>query len=676
MKIVLTGNPNCGKTTLFNALTGARQHIGNWPGVTVEKKEGTLKIKDDDVKVVDLPGIYSMSPYSIEEIIARNYILDENPDVIVNIVDASNIERNLYLTMQLLELNKPVIVALNMMDVAQKRGYKIDEKKLSKALGVPVIPIVATKKTGLDDLKETLYNHMQGKTVINKANIVYSKNIENEINNTIKKLETHNASLSNKYNSRWIAIKVLENDEKVMEALKEQKIDEVSAASDVVIEENDFDSMLAEERYVIINKILSKSVSRPKLEQLTTSDKIDKVLTNRILGIPIFAGLMFLVFYVTFNIGNIFLDKIDIFFNETISGAVRAVLEDLNVAGWLQSLIVDGVIGGVGGVLTFLPNIALLFFFISILESSGYMARVAFIMDKFMRKIGLSGKAFLPMVMGFGCNVPAIMSTRTLENEKDRLLAILINPFMSCGARLPVYVLFTSVFFKENESIVIFSLYILGIIIAILVGLIFKKTLFKGESAPFVMELPPYRIPSVKGVLLNVWEKAKGYIVKAGTVIFAASIIIWFILGYNFSGATEITNSIGASIGKFIAPIFKPLGFGSWQATLSLITGISAKEIVISNMAIVYGLGEGVAEAAIEGNAGVLAVTLKEAFNQVAAYAFMVFVLLYTPCIAVIGTIKKETNSWKWTAFSVIYQFLVAWVVALLVYQVGSLIFL
>ncbi|WDV46892.1 ferrous iron transport protein B [Clostridiaceae bacterium M8S5] len=673
MKIVLTGNPNSGKTTLFNALTGARQHIGNWPGVTVEKKEGTLNIKGDSIKVVDLPGIYSMSPYSIEEVITRNYILDENPDIIVNIVDASNIERNLYLTMQLLELGKPVLVALNMMDVAEKRGYKIDINKLSKELGTKVVPIVATKKTGLDQLKEIIYNHNKNDKIA-KSDLVYSRNIEDEINAMIEKLRDRRVELINRYEDRWVAIKVLENDEEILKRLQDKKMDEVSATSDVD-EEDDFESSIAEERYNVINKILSKSVKRPKTQKLTASDKIDKVLTNRIFGLPIFAGLMFLVFYVTFNIGNIYLDKIDVFFGETLSGAVGTALENMSVAGWLQSLIVDGVIGGVGGVLTFLPNIALLFLFISLLEASGYMARVAFIMDRFMRKIGLNGKAFLPMLMGFGCNVPAIMGTRTLENEKDRLSAILINPFMSCGARLPVYTLFASVFFRGYEAYVIFSLYVLGMLIAILMGLIFKKTLFKGESMPFVMELPPYRIPTIKDTLLNVWEKCKGYIIKAGTVIFAASIVIWFILGYNFSGAAEITDSIGASIGRFAAPIFKPLGFGNWQAALSLITGISAKEIVISNMAIIYGLGEQVAEAAVEGDAGVFAVTLKETFSQVASYAFMVFVLLYTPCLAVIGTIKKETNSWKWTAFSVVYQFLVAWIVAMIVYQVGCLIF-
>lgn len=376
----------------------------------------------------------------------------------------------------------------------------------------------------------------------------------------------------------------------------------------------------------------------------------------------------------TFNIGNIFLDIIDVFFSETVAGWVSSALETVGAAEWLKSLIVDGIIGGVGGVLTFLPNIIILFIFISILEDSGYIARVAFIMDRAMRKIGLNGKTFIPMLMGFGCNVPAIMGIRTLDNEKERIAAILINPFMSCGARLPVYVLFASVFFAGHEDLVMFSLYVLGILIAIIVGLIFKKTLFKGEGAPFVMELPPYRIPTLKGILIHVWERVKGYLVKAGTVIFAASIVLWFLLGYNFSGPVEITERIGASIGKAIAPVFTPLEFGNWRAALSLVTGLVAKEVVISNMAIIYGLGESVAEAVLEGDITGFVSTLSSTFNQLTAYTFMVFVLLYTSCIATIGVIKRETNSWKWTAFSMIYQSIVAWVVAMLVFQVGSLL--
>lgn len=674
INIALAGNPNSGKTTLFNALTGAKQYVGNWPGVTVEKKEGKFKYKDkEEVLVTDLPGTYSLSPYSMEEVIARNYVVDNQPDVVVNIVDASNIERNLYLTIQLIELGRPVAIALNMMDLAERKGYQIDIDKLSKLLGVPVVPITASKKKGIENIADTVINLAKKKIEYNPAAIKYENNIE-------KKIQVISDSLKDnpkieRYNLRWLALKVIEEDEAVFKLLDKNLFEEASALEEADAETDyDYESIIADTRYKLITEVIGKSVKKPKTEKLTTSDKIDKVLTNKWLGIPIFGIMMYIVFYLTFNIGNQFLDMIDVFFSETVSGWAASGLEAIRVAAWLQSLVVDGIIGGVGGVLTFLPNIIILFIFISILEDSGYMARVAFIMDRAMRKIGLNGKAFIPMLMGFGCNVPAIMGTRTLENEKDRLAAILINPFMSCGARLPVYVLFASAFFAGHESVVVFSLYALGILVAIIVGLIFKKTLFKGEGAPFVMEFPPYRIPTLKSTFIHVWDRVKGYLTKAGTIIFAASVILWFILGYNFSGSVEITESIGAGIGRAIAPIFAPLGFGNWQASLSLLTGLAAKEVVISNMAIIYGLGDAVAEAVLEGELRAFGPLLSSTFNQLSAYAFMVFVLLYTPCVAVIGVIKRETNSWKWTAFSVFYQFGVAWVVAMLVFQVGRFI--
>lgn len=670
-RIALVGNPNSGKTTLFNALTGSRQYVGNWPGVTVEKKEGRLKYNNEEVTIVDLPGIYSLSPYSLEEIIARNYIVEEEPDVVVNIVDASNIERNLYLSLQLIELGKPVIIALNMMDMAEKMEIKIKVKELSKLLGVPIVPIIANKKKGINELLDATLKVAKGEIKYKVCIVDYGKDIEEKILETVEELKEN--PISKKYNLRWLAIKVIEEDEKVLKMLGIESKKE-SCETDEVLLFDDYESIIADKRYQFISKIVSKTVKKPKDEKITTSDKIDKILTNKWLGIPIFIAMMYMVFYMTFNIGNIFLDMIDAFFSETVSGWASNALEAVGAAEWLKSLIVDGIIGGVGGVLTFLPNIIILFIFISILEDSGYMARVAFIMDRAMRKIGLNGKAFIPMLMGFGCNVPAIMGTRTLDNEKERIASILINPFMSCGARLPVYILFASVFFTGNEGLVVFSLYILGILVAIIVGLIFKKTLFKGEGAPFVMELPPYRIPTLKGIFIHVWERVKGYLMKAGTIIFAASIILWFLLGYNFSGPADITESIGASVGKAIAPIFIPLGFGNWRAALSLVTGLLAKEVVISNMAIIYGLGETVAEAALEGDITGFASTLFNTFNQLTAYAFMVFVLLYTPCVATIGVIKRETNSWKWTFFSMAYQFVVAWVVAMLVFQIGSLL--
>ncbi|MCT4619431.1 MAG: ferrous iron transport protein B [Marinisporobacter sp.] len=671
--IALAGNPNSGKTTLFNALTGARHSVGNWPGVTVEKKEGKLKHKNNEIITVDLPGTYSLSPYSLEEKIARNYIVDESPDVVVNIVDASNIERNLYLSMQLIELGKPVVIALNMLDVAQRRGYKIDHEKISKLLGVPVVPIIATQKKGIEKLLDTALNVAYGNIKYHLNEVNYGKDLEKKIEETIEMLKGH-VDIS-KFNLRWLALKVIEEDEEVLNELRlkpQASTDEIAVTDEISLED-DYESIIADRRYTYISNIISKTVKKPKDEGLTTSDKIDKVLTNKWLGLPIFAGLMYIVFWFTFNIGNIFLDLIDGWFGtlgETVGTSIEGV-----VAPWLQSLIVDGVIGGVGGVLTFVPNIVFLFIAISILEDSGYMARVAFIMDRAMRKIGLSGKAFIPMLMGFGCSVPAVMGTRTLENENDRLASILVVPFMSCGARAPIYILFAGVFFPGNESIVTFSLYVLGIIVAIICALIFKKTLFKGEQTPFVMELPPYKFPTFGSTGIAVWEKAKGYILRAGTIIFAASVLIWFILGFNFSGQVEMVDSIGAGIGKVAAPIFKPLGFGSWQAALSLITGLMAKEVVVSSMAVIYGLGEAVGEAAMEGDVLGFAGALKTAgFTSLSALSFMVFSLLYIPCLAVIGVIKRETNSWKWTGFSVGYTFVVAWVVSFLVYQVGGLL--
>jgi len=662
--IALAGNPNCGKTTLFNGLTGSKQYVGNWPGVTVEKKEGRLKDKNNDILVVDLPGTYSLSPYSMDEMIARNYIVEDAPDVVVNIVDASNIERNLYLSTQLMELGRPVVIALNMMDVAESRGYNIDVEKLSKLLGIPVVPIIASKKQGLDKLVDVVVK-VTKKEIAYKAKYAdYGEKIETKIKWYIKSFEGN--PLLDKYSPRWLAIKVIEEDKTVKKLLNMENED-VAAAAERMSLEDDLESFIADKRYQFITDIISKSLKKPK-DILTLSDKIDKVLTNKWLGLPIFALIMYGVFYFTFDlVGNRLLDMIDVFFAETLAGWVSNILETIGVSEWLQSLLVDGIIGGVGGVLVFLPNIACLFLAISILEDSGYMARVAFIMDRAMRKIGLSGKAFIPMILGFGCNAPAIMGTRTLEDQNDRLTAILINPFMSCSARLPVYTLFAAAFFPNNEKTVVFSLYLLGVFIAIFIGLIFKNTLFKGDSTPFVMELPPYRIPTFKGLTIHVWDRVKGFLMKAGTLIFGACMVLWFILGFNFSGPVELTESIGAGIGKVFAPIFAPLGFGNWQAALSLITGILAKEVVVSNMSIIYGIAE---EASSQAFAQALAGT----FNQLTAYAFMVFVLLYTPCVATIAVIKRETNSWKWTGFSVAYQFGVAWFVAMLVYQIGSLL--
>lgn len=615
--IALAGNPNSGKTTLFNSLTGSRQYVGNWPGVTVEKKEGKVKQDGKNIVIVDLPGTYSLSPYSMEEIIAKDFVVNEKPDVVVNIVDASNIERNLFLSIQLLELGRPTVIALNMMDVAKSRGYEIDIAKLSKELSVPIIPIVASKGQGVKEL-------------ISAAIVASTSNFE--LSSGIKSL-------------------LEKNKEHEKESANLELADEIK--TDLT--------------YEYIEGVIKKSVKRPTESKATLSDKVDYFLTHKYLGIPIFALIMFFTFYFTFDlVGNVFNEAIDGFIAESLSPAVEAGLIAIGGQEWLISLVVDGIIAGVGGVIIFIPNVACLFFMISLMEDTGYMARVAFIMDRSMRNIGLNGKAFIPMVLGLGCNVPAIMSTRTLESEKDRLTAILINPFVSCSARLPVYTLFAAAFFPRNEKYVVFSLYLLGIMIAILVGLIFKKTLFKADETPFIMELPPYRFPSLKNLALHIWDRVKGFLIRAGTLIFGASVVLWFVLGFNMSGPAEINESFGAGIGKIIAPLFTPLGFGNWEAALSLLTGVVAKEVVISNMAIIYGIGEA---------AGDFATALSGTFSLVSAYAFMVFVLLYTPCIAVIGVVKRETNSYKWTIFSGAYQLFVAWFVAMIVYQIGSLFF-
>lgn len=661
IRVALAGNPNSGKTTLFNALTGARHKVGNWSGVTVEKKEGLIKHNGESIAIVDLPGTYSLSPYSIEEKIARNYIVEESPDVVVNIVDASNLERNLYLSLQLMELGKPVVMALNMMDVANSLGYEINVEKLSKTLGIPIVPMSAAKKQGLKELIDAISQVSKNPKLSSPIQVDYGEALESKILDTMNNL-TSQESLS-KYNPRWLALKILEEDPEIMESTGIAPVID----SSLMLEE-EVELMVADKRYSFIASLIGNSMKKPTSSVLSISDKIDLILTNKYLGLPIFALLMFGVFYFTFDlVGNQLNGMIDEFINGAVAPAVSAGLENAKVSPWLQSLIVDGIIGGVGGVLTFLPNIACLFLAISIMEDSGYMARVAFIMDRAMKKVGLSGKAFIPMILGFGCNVPAIMGTRTLENENDRLTSILVNPFMSCSARLPVYILFAGAFFPGNEKFIVYSLYILGIFVAILMALIFKTFLFKSEVVPFIMELPPYRLPSFTTTLANVWERVKGFLIKAGTLIFGVSVVLWFILGYNFSGPAEITESIGASLGNVFAPIFAPLGFGTWQAALSLLTGILAKEVVVSNMSIIYGLTDGA-------SAQSFFTALNGSFTQLTAYAFMVFVLLYTPCAAAIGAVKRETNSWKWTIFSVVYQFAVAWFFAFLVFQIGKLL--
>ncbi len=651
-KIALVGNPNSGKTTLFNSLTGSNHYVGNWAGVTVEKKVGRVSFDNHLLEIVDLPGIYSLSPFSLEEKVSRNYLLEDEADLVLNIVDSSYLERNLYLTLQLIEMGKPVVLALNMMDEAAKKNIKIDVEKLSQNLGIPVIPISALKKQGVSELLASVVEMHHHKNDYVAKKIEYNEQIETFATKT-------EALISEAFSGskRWAALKIFEKDEDVAEL--------VGLSVDSAPENGEM--ILSDMRYEKISEIIAESVDNTAIKKDRLTDLFDKILLNKLIGLPVFGLIMWTMFYLTFNVGGVFADLIDVFFSQMLSPFLATSLESVGVASWMQSLIVDGIVGGVGGILTFVPNIAILFAIISILEDSGYMARVAYLMDFWMSKVGLNGKSFIPMILGFGCNVPAIMSTRTVENENDRLITILVNPFMSCSARFPVYVLFAGAFFPGQETLVTFSLYLLGILMALISAFIFRRTLFKGEDTLFLMEFPPFRIPSLKSLFIHVWERVQGYLMKAGTIILGASIILWLILNFNQTGMVPVTESFGASFGGFMAPIFAPLGFGTWQAALSLITGIVAKEIVVANMFIVYGLSD-VASATD------FAFTMGKSFNQLTAYAFMVFVLLYTPCVGVIGVIKRETNSWKWTFFSVIYQFGVAWVVAFIVYRVGLLL--
>lgn len=675
-RFALVGNPNCGKTTLFNEITGSTQYVGNWPGVTIEKKEGKARKFTEDIRIIDLPGIYSLSPYSMEEIVARDYIMDEKPDVVINIVDATNIERNLYLTTQLLELGIPVVVALNMMDAVEAKGDQIQVAGIEKLLGVPVIPTSASKGRGIKEVMEKALQVAQTAAANAAAESIslYDGAIEESIREIEKKIVPQLTKKT--YDPKWTALKLLEGDERVKEKLNVPVtlLKEVEAYR-LRLEEkadDDIETIIADCRYKFITRVVEKTVKKKaRSTELSISDKIDKVVTNRILAIPLFLGVMFAVFSITFGAAGSFLvDGLDSLINESFSGLVTGWLEAAGAAEWLNALVVGGIIGGMGSMLVFIPQIMILFFFLSLLEDSGYMARAAFVMDRLLRKLGLSGKSFIPMLMGFGCSVPAVMSARTLEDEKDRRLTILLTPFMSCGARLPIYALYTAAFFSGNQSVVIFSIYLLGIVIAVLSGILFKKTILKGEAAPFVMELPPYRIPTFKGLMIHMWDRVKGFVKKAGTIIFAAAVVIWFLQSFDFSFqmVEDSADSILAAIGKLIAPIFVPLGFGDWKTAVSLLTGFVAKESVVATMGVLHGIAEA-GEESVE-----LATVLQASFTPLTAYAFMAFSLLYVPCMAAFATIKREMNSWKWTLFSAGYTTGVAWLVAFLIFQVGRLV--
>lgn len=655
--IALAGNQNCGKTTLFNCLTGSTQHVGNFPGVTVELKRGTIK-SYREAELVDLPGIYSLSPYTSEEVVTRDFLVNEKPDAIINIIDATNLERNLYLTLQLTELDIPIILALNMMDEVRASGNTIDTEKLSKLLKMPVVPISAAKKEGVSYLVERTKQLVKEGASAQRLDFC-SGEVHKAVHSIRHIVEAR--AVKEGIPQRFAATKLVEGDKPMAERL--QLTENEKIIIDCIVEDmelslgTDREAALADMRYSFIEELSAlcaykHSESREQLR----SEKIDRVLTHKIFGIPIFIGIMLMIFWLTFSVIGAPLQDLLEQLIELGSGALGGFLESVNVSPWVVSLVVDGVCAGVGSVLSFLPIILLLFFFLSMLEDSGYMARVAFVMDKLLRKLGLSGRSFVPMLIGFGCSVPAIMSARTLSSERDRRLTILITPFMSCGAKLPIYSMITAAFFPDTAPLVMISLYIVGIIAAIVTGLLMKKTLMKGEPVPFVMELPAYRIPSARSVLMLMWEKAKDFLVKAFTIIFVASVIIWMLQSFDwgFNAVEDSADSILASIGAVIAPVFAPLGFGDWRASTALITGITAKESVVSTLNVLAG----------EAFGGM--------FTQLSAMSFLVFTLLYMPCVAAFAAMKREIGL-KRALFSVGYETLFAYVAALLVYQIGSL---
>jgi ferrous iron transport protein B len=657
VRIALAGNPNSGKTTVFNNLTGGRQHVGNWPGVTVEKKEGTFSHNTSEITVVDLPGIYSLTAYSLDERIARDFLVREKPEAVVVVIDASNLERNLYLVTQLLELGSNVILDLNMMDMVRNKGVEIDTGKLSAVLGIPVIETVAHKGEGMDELKEAIVEAPGERGDFFK--IDYDQDIEAE-------METlQNAMTLPGYPFRWVAIKLLEGDAEILKMVVDREMEHLVLESQTRLERHlgyDLETAIVERRYGFLSGLVRESTRKrlDLMERLDISDRIDRVLVNRFLGIPIFLGMMWLVFQLVFSLGGPLADGIDAFMGwlgEGVSSGIKAV----GGPQWLSSLLSDGIIGGVGSVLVFLPNIMLLFLAIAILEASGYMARAAFVMDRFMHALGLHGKSFIPMLLGFGCNIPGIMATRTLESNKDRILTILVNPLMSCSARLPIYILFAGAFFSRNQGLIIFSLYLLGIILAVVVARIFKGVFFKGEVAPLIMELPPYRLPTIKGVFIHMWERSSLFLRKAGTIIFLGVVLIWFLASLPLGVDYASQQSLIGKFGSLFTPLLKPAGFGFWQAGVALFFGILAKEVVVGTLGTLYG----VEEAGLTG-------VIQNQFTPLSAYAFMVMALIYIPCIAAIATIKRETD-WKWTGLAVGYSLVLGWGLAVLIYQIGAL---
>ena len=661
----LAGNPNVGKTTVFNRLTGMRQHVGNWPGKTVERAEGHFSHGSYNYDVIDLPGNYALSAHSMEEIVSRDFIVDDDSDVIINVVDAANLERNLYLTVQMMELGANIVMALNMNDFAKKRDHIIDVKLMSELLGFPVVEVNAKNGDGFDELLNTV--EKQAANPINSsAKLSYGDELREHLADLQALIEKDNNLLD--VPSVWTAIKLLEKDSIVIEKVQKSsqsstimaEVDKVAGHLRGIFNEG-AEEVVANARYAFIGGLMAEAVKRPAVEKETTTDKIDKIVTNRILAPFIFIIIMYAMFQFTYTLGAPFQDMIDAAF-----GSLAEWVGGFIANEYLASFICDGIIGGVGGVLTFLPIIILMFLFLSILEDCGYLARAAFTLDIIMHKlVGLHGKAFIPMILGFGCGVPAIMATRTMENEGDRMLSMMLVPFMSCTARLPIYAIFIAAFFEANNGLILLSIYLLGIVVALIVAAILKRTMFKGLSSPFVMELPTYKVPSVKGVLLHTWEKVKGFLRKAGTIILACSIVLWalsiFPLGVEYGSA----DSVLGMIGSVIAPIFAPLGFGTWQAAVAIIAGLAAKEVVVATFGTLAGMEEDDEEGITK--------LIHETFTPLSAYSFMAFTLLYTPCFAAIGAIKQETNSYKWALTMCAITLVTAYVVSFLIYNVGLL---
>lgn len=675
MTIGFIGNPNCGKTTLFNAYTGANLKVANWPGVTVEKVEGAIKAHDMDIHLVDLPGTYSLTSYTMEETVSRNFILSDEVDVIINVADASALERSLYLTLQLLELGKPVVLALNMMDIVEKRGMEIDLHRLPEMLGIPVVPVSARKRRGLDVLLHAavhhkgatkpdclIHNHASSSHHIHDHHsefaMVYSDEIEDKIDWLIPELKKRYPNL---VNYRWHAIKLLEADKEITE---KYPVDMPQVL------DRSYESDIINQKYDFISEIIDEVLIHKERQDLFT-EKVDRVLTSKIWGIPIFLVIMAVIFFLTFTVGDWIKGYFEIAI-DLISNAATTGLAAINAGDVVTSLVVDGIIAGVGTIITFLPNILILFLCLALLEDSGYMARVAYVMEGVMSRLGLSGKAFIPMLLGFGCTVPAIMASRALENKRDRYKVMLVTPFMSCNARLTIYILFAEMFFGDNAMLVAYSMYLIGIVVAIAVSAVIHLIDRKKSENYLIIELPEYKMPDARTVGIYVWEKIKDYLGKAGTTIFLATIIIWALLNFGPQGfAQDTADSFGAVIGKWLVPVFAPIGLGFWQIVVALFAGISAKEVVVSSCAVLFGIVNASSAAGMESFSSALQGI---GFGSLNAFCLMVFCLLYIPCAAALATIRKESNSWGWMGFTAFFQLAVAWIVTFIVYRIGLLI--